>query len=445
MTDIVKALPLLHLILTACGKPVIETREGQTVWKDVERQLTFASHGHILTNAGVWSPDGQWIVYDVRSDPAGSVFDGTRIERVEVETGEVQVLYEATNGACVGVATCSPVDDRVVFIHGPEPMPGWEYATNNRRGVFVDISRPGMVVNLDARDLTPPFTAGALRGGTHLHTFSPDGQWIVFTYDDRLLPSGQRNVGVSVPIGPVNVPKELHHHNGSHFSVLLTKTVLQPNPGSDEICRASEEAWIAGSRRAIGFQGQVVTLKNETIAEAFIVELPAEVTVPGDCPLAGTETRLPSPPKRSLQRRLTFTADRKNPGIQGPRHWLRSSSDGSRIAFLMKDDAGIVQLWTISPSGGEPKQLTRHLWSIASAFTWSPDGRWIAHIMDNSVFITDTATGEGTRLTARTDHLSALRPEACVFSPDGSKIAYVRPMAEDGVVRNQIFVVEVSP
>ena len=38
--------------------------------------------------------------------------------------------------------------------------------------------------------------------------------------------------------------------------------------------------------------------------------------------------------------RLTFTSDRKYPGIQGPRHWLRSSPDGAHIAFLMKDDEG---------------------------------------------------------------------------------------------------------
>ncbi|HEY8505901.1 MAG TPA: hypothetical protein VIL46_15055, partial [Gemmataceae bacterium] len=79
----------------------------------MEKQLTSRRHGHILTNAGVWSPDSEWVVYDVRSDPAGTIFDGTRIERVHVSTGEVQVLYESRDGACCGVATCSPVDDRV--------------------------------------------------------------------------------------------------------------------------------------------------------------------------------------------------------------------------------------------------------------------------------------------------------------------------------------------
>src|SRR6185436_10500160 len=132
---------------------------------------------------------------------------------------------------------------------------------------------------------------------------------------------------------------------------------------------------------------------------------------------------------------------RKFPGIQGPRHWLRSSPDGSRIAFLMKDDDGVVQLWTVSPNGGEPKQLTRNPWPIASAFTWSPDGRWIAHVMDGWVCRTDAVTGETQRLTSRSDESSAPRPEACVFSPDGKKIAFVRRVGSGSEAFNQICVV----
>ena len=72
---------------------------------EMERQLTHTPHGHILTNAGVWSHDGRWIVYDVRSDPAGDVFDGHRIQTVDTQTGEVRVLYEAVRGAHCGVAS----------------------------------------------------------------------------------------------------------------------------------------------------------------------------------------------------------------------------------------------------------------------------------------------------------------------------------------------------
>ena len=187
-----------------------------------------------------------------------------------------------------------------------------------------------------------------------------------------------------------------------------------------------------------------MTQGGRSISEVFIVDLPEDVTKPGDGPLAGTETRLPFPPKGSRQRRLTFTAHRKFPGIQGARHWLRSSPDGFRIAFLMKDDGGVVQLWTVSPNAGPLVQVTHNPESITSAFTWSPDGQRFAYVMDNSVCVTEVASAKTKRVTARTDDLTAPRPEACVFSPDGKKIAYLRRLAESGQSYNQIFVVSLE-
>jgi hypothetical protein len=453
-----RPIPGLSLVTEGNREEMSESDETSSA---AERQITHAACGHILTNAGVWSADGQWIVYDGRSDPAGSLFDGNRIERVNVATGEIQTLYASQAGASCGVVTASPTDDRVVFIHGPEnPTSDWSYAAWHRRGVVVRVNDPGKALNLDARDLTPPFTPGALRGGTHVHTFSPDGQWIAFTYEDHVLSAlgevgdhdrNQRNVGVSVPAGPVAVARDHpRNHDGSHFTVLVTRTVNRPRPGSDDINRAFEDAWVGrdgylrsdGSRqrRAIAFQGQVVTADGRSISEVFVADLPDDLTRAGGDPLEGTATTRPAPPQGALQRRLTFTAERKYPGIQGPRHWLRSSPDGARIAFLMKDDAGIVQLWTVSPNGGEPHQLTRNEHDIASAFTWSPDGRSIAHAMDGSVCTTDATSGATCRLTRKSTPDDAPRPEACVFSPDGKQIAYVRPVTSRGQTWNQVFV-----
>jgi Tol biopolymer transport system component len=107
----------------------------------------------------------------------------------------------------------------------------------------------------------------------------------------------------------------------------------------------------------------------------------------------------------------------------------------------MRDDAGLVQLWTVSPNGGTPAPLTRNAQDIASAFTWSPDGASLAHVMDNSVCLTDANTGETRRVTPRCEDASAPRPEACVFSPDGDKIAFVRrKMTAEGEA-NQICLV----
>ena len=440
--------------------------------KAVEKQITHGPGGRILTNTGVWSPDSEWIVYDTRSDAAGDVFDGETIAMVNVRTGEVREVYRSKNGAHCGVATFHPREAKVVFILGPEnPTPDWTYNAWHRQGVIVavDVSPQlnssrvltNAATNLDARDLTPPFTPGALRGGSHVHVWDAAGEWVSFTYEDHVLAQfkdasaahdlNQRNVGLSVPGRPVRV-KRGHPRNadGAYFSVLATRTTAHPKPGSDEPTRAIEESWVGtngylradGTRqkRALAFQGHVVTLQGETLSEVFLVDLPEDVTVAGDGPLQGTETRRPCPPKGTTQRRLTFTAERKFPGLQGPRHWLRSAPDGSRIAFLMKDEQGVAQLWTVSPNGGAPVQVTRNPWPVAGAFTWSLDGRHIAHALDNSLAVTDAVTGQTTRLTPRSDDASAPRPEACVFSPDGQKIAFVRNIVDAGQAHNQICV-----
>lgn len=436
--------------------------EGRAM-NPVERQVTRGPGGRILTNIGVWSADGEWIVYDTRSGPSGETFDGPRIEMVRVSTGEVRVLYEARNGAHCGVATFHPAENRVVFILGPEhPTPDWEYGMYHRQGVVVDAARPGAAVNLDARDLTPPFTPGALRGGSHVHVWAPTGDWVSYTYEDHILAqfaeetdaheANLRNVGVSVPGRPVTVDRgHPRNQDGTHFSVLVTRATGRPRPGSDDIRKAFEEGWVGtrgyvrsdGGRqeRALAFQGHVLTTGGETIAEVFLADLPADLTRPGDGPLAGTETRRPCPPRGVVQRRLTRTADRKHPGIQGPRHWLRTSPDGARIGFLMKDDEGVVQLWTVSPNGGAPLQVTRNPWSVASAFTWSSNGRWVAHVLDNSVCVTEVETGRTRRLTPRSEDAAAPRPEACVFSPDGRWIAYGRRVPSPDGPANQVFVV----
>ena len=227
--------------------------------------------------------------------------------------------------------------------------------------------------------------------------------------------------------------------------------MANPRPGSDEIKRACEEAWVGvegyarpdgtRQRRALAFQGSVVTAGGETIAEVFVANLPEDLSAEDRSPLCGTLTRAPCPPRGVVQRRLTFTDRQTFPGLQGPRHWLRSSPDGARIAFLMKDDHGVAQLWTVSPLGGQPRQLTRNPWSVASAFSWSPDGRSLAHVMDNSVCVTDAASGQTSRLTKRGSDAGAPRPEACVFSPDGKRIAFVRRVNTAGFEANQVCVV----
>jgi hypothetical protein len=255
--------------------------------------------------------------------------------------------------------------------------------------VIVDVRNPGVAVNMDARDLVPPFTPGALQGGSHVHVWHPFGDGISFTYEDALENRG-RCLGVAKP-GAVSVPNtHPRNHDGAYFSQLVAENV-------NGLVRCCEEAWV-GSSRQLAFQGELAN----GLREVFLVEH-------GE--------------RRGI-RRLTHTEHHRHPGLAGPRHWLRSSPDGSRIGFLKKDDAGIVQFWVVSPEGGEPRQVTLDSHPVASAFNWHPDGRHVAFVRHNVVGLCDTETGTFVELTDPSR--DPVRPEACVLSPDGRRIAFVR-------------------
>lgn len=428
-----------------------------------ERQVTHAAHGHMLTCSAVWSPDSEWIVYDIRDD--GGAFSGTEIHRVHVWSGKVERLYRARECTRVGIATHHPRDPRVVFIEGSDNSdPAWIYGFSRRSGVIVDYGPSPRVYPLDACNYAPPFAPGALRGGSHVHRFSPDGEWVSFTYEDEVLrrmeADGQsaepnlRNIGVAVPCGPVTVNQN-HPYNrdGAYFSMLVTRTIPEPSPGSDEISWACEENWIGRNgyirtdgqrqRRALAFQGTVAASDGSRHTEVFVADLPEELGRSRDHGIEGSLTHMPRPPRGVVQRRLTRTDTWMYPGICGPRHWLQSTPDGREIIFLARDERQLVQLFGVAVNSGQVRQIARHPWEVSTAFSVSPNGRWIAHGMDQSVFITDVFTGDAVRLTERFSEKSSPRPGACAFSPNGALIAYTRPLAGSSGRHDQVFVVQI--
>ncbi|MEZ2584137.1 DUF3748 domain-containing protein [Kluyvera intermedia] len=395
------------------------------------KQVTFSPRNHQLTNTRTWTPDSQWLVFDVR--PSGASFTGDTIERVNVHSGEVEVIYQAREGAHVGVVTVHPFADQYVFIHGPEnPDAQWQYDFHHRRGVVTTLAETR---NLDAMDITAPYTPGALRGGSHVHVYSSCGQYVSFTYNDHVMHEYDpaldlRNVGVAAPYGPV-LPRGQHprEYSGSHWCVLVSQTTAQPQPGSDEINRAYEEGWVGS--QALAFIGDTVSLSGEKVPELFLVELPrteSDWKQAGDAPLAGTDTTLPAPPMGVCQRRLTFTHQRAYPGLVNvPRHWVRCNPQGTKIAILMRDDNGIVQLWLVSPQGGEPQQLTHNTSDIQSAFNWHPSGNWLGFVLEERIAICAADSGAVTFLT--NDHANPPSADAVVFSPDGHTIAWMEETA----------------
>jgi hypothetical protein len=327
---------------------------------------------------------------------------------------------------------------------------------------MVSLNNPFVPVYLDGRNITPPFTTGALRGGTHAHTWSPDGEWVSFTYNDYImeqlavhdtLVKDLRMVGVMAPLGKVHVPGDNTENNsGEMFAAVVTKVTENPKWGSDEIDKACEENWIGNEgykksdgswqKRALAFLGDVRDKAGNKVTEVFVVDLPDDLTVEGeDGPLQGTESTRPGVPAGVKQRRITFTETDNYPGVQGPRHWMRSSPDGSRIYFLRKDTKGIVQIYSVSPNGGNINQETNNEFSVETCLSVHPSGRYIAYGSNQDVYLTDLVEHTTKKLTEAnskgTDALCAIN-----WSNNGKKLAFNRRIVQGETAYYQICILE---
>ena len=221
------------------------------------RQLTFDAKNHSLDNNDNFSPDDEWLVYDTRSEGIG---ENSVIGKVNVKTGEQVVVYKTTNqtefGPGVGAAFYAHNQNKIAFIHGLQNCNSENpYAKWRRFGMIIDEENSDKKTIADARDISFPFTSGALRGGTHRHEWSADGQWLAFTYDDAIMEQLEKITGEKVNLRtmgvtkfgmPVKVDKEQdgENHDGQGFSVLIVKIIPKPIPLSDEISSAFGDSWI---------------------------------------------------------------------------------------------------------------------------------------------------------------------------------------------------------
>ncbi len=449
----------LYCVVIVCQFSCSSQKSSQTAMNFTEQQLTSGQSGHTINPSEIFSPDDQWIVFDSRNEDTGIKSTGS-IAMVNTKTGETKLLYQTKNqteyGPGVGAATFCPVANRVLFLHGIRNADkDHPYDMTRRTGIAIDTDKPNQPIFVDARNIIAPFTPGALRGGTHAHSWSGDGQWISCTYNDFILQQLSRTdsaikdlrvVAVMAPLKAVVVPANaMENNNGEFFSAVVTRVTAFPKPGSDEIEKAFDETWIGKNgykkqngewqKRAIAFQGNVRDENNTIKTEVFIVDIPDDITraAPNEY-LQGTDNTMPSPPMGTVQRRITYTQE----GIQGPRHWLRSTWDGKTIAFLAKDNKGIIQIFGVSPNGGAIEQFTFNDFPVQSTFNFSPDDNYLSYIADNSIFIHDIAAKKSTRITKRFPDGEG-PVNGVVWSHDGNRLAYNRYVTSGGKKFLQVF------
>ena len=98
--------------------------------------------------------------------------------------------------------------------------------------------------------------------------------------------------------------------------------------------------------------------------------------------------------------------------------------------FMMRDKKDIVQLYGISPNGGEISQITYNPQSIETNFDVSPDGKYVAYGIDQQLQITTISTGKTVKIKSTIETLtSELR--AINWSNNGKLIAYNRKVTQN--------------
>jgi TolB protein len=95
------------------------------------------------------------------------------------------------------------------------------------------------------------------------------------------------------------------------------------------------------------------------------------------------------------------------------------SPDGSTIAFL-SDREGTARIYLMNADGTNLRRLTTHT-GEESAPTWSADGKQLAYVMNNQVWVRDVARSRDRAITP--PGVTDLEPS---FSPDGRWLAVSR-------------------
>ncbi len=436
-----------------------------------EKQLTFDRKGHFLNQRQVFSPDDVHVVFDNRNDD-GKIGENGSIQRLNIENGKIETIYsydqQSKYGPGMGAVSYHPKMEEVVFIHGLKDASRENpYDFTRRFAMKVQINKAGDHVfrPMESRDVKFPYTKGALRGGSHAYSYSPDGKWVSFTYNDDILRREEetnhdiadlRTVGALWIGDSVDIKGKQNEKNfkGERVAFILARVTKDPQPGSSEIMKAYEECWIPQGRDSLGpnsnipyalaYLGDIINKKMERSTEVFISQLPPQVNQMITSTDAGTEFLLPSVPAGVTQKRLTFTQNRKYPGVQGPRQWLRSSPDGKAVYFCMQDNQGEVQIYKVAPDSGEIGQVTNNSFSLDTSFSLSSDGNYLAYGYEEGIFITDVSNGKTHRVLSDSEDSSNIGLSNINWSNNGYQIVYNRKVLNEAGRFYQIFLLDLS-
>lgn len=392
------------------------------------RQVTFSPKNHDLDNNDNFSRDGRWLCYDTRETAGPGIDNCLTVEAVNIETGEERLLYRpraAVTGSRpapgVGAVSFHPVEDTVIFIHGPQVAElgaRGPYAKPNRQGAIVPLDGSGALGWADCRDIATDRDTlrGAHRGGTHRHEYCADGGRIGFTYDDFLLPQYDRTIGCLVP-------SDKAPGGATHWFLVLVPVVPKDTAKPGEIEKAWGDSWAGadGTRRA--FIGKIRNPDGVTYEQSlFVVEIPKKLDL--DSIDSGGKDRYPSPPRGLTIRRLTQGfAD----GI------VRGTLDGSKVAYYARDARGDLQIFVVPTDGSDiapdpakrPVQATHFSGGVAQFMRWLPDGTGIVCITaKNGIALVDMRSGETKMLLPD----GSSERSRLVLSPDGSRIAFNQPV-----------------
>ena len=103
--------------------------------------------------------------------------------------------------------------------------------------------------------------------------------------------------------------------------------------------------------------------------------------------------------------------------VESPREFRLHPRD--RLVAYTAEAAGARQLFTLSLRGGYPTQLTASEKAISDP-QWSPDGRRIAYLRDDEVWVMEADGSRQTRVVAKPGGGRQAR-----WSPDGRRLAFI--------------------